>query len=35
MLETAIRKYAFEGHGNDEADAWLLYLMASEEGNRS
>ena len=31
MLETAIRKYAFEGHGNDEADAWLLYLMASEE----
>jgi crossover junction endodeoxyribonuclease RuvC len=31
MLETAIRKYAFEGHGNDEADAWLLYLMAVEE----
>lgn len=27
MLEVAIRKFAFEGHGNDEADAWLLYLM--------
>lgn len=25
MLETAIRKFGFEGHGNDEADAWLLY----------
>ena len=28
MLEVAIREFAFEGHGNDEADAWLLYLMA-------
>lgn len=28
MLETAIRKHGFQGHGNDEADAWLLMLMA-------
>ena len=28
MLETAIRRFAFAGHGNDEADAWLLLKMA-------
>lgn len=28
MLETAIRKHGFTGHGNDEADAWLLFKMA-------
>lgn len=28
MLETAIRKHGFTGHGNDEADAWLLLKMA-------
>jgi Holliday junction resolvasome RuvABC endonuclease subunit len=29
MIENAIRRYGFTGHGNDEADAYLLYLMAS------
>jgi crossover junction endodeoxyribonuclease RuvC len=28
MIETAIRRFAFAGHGNDEADAWLLLKMA-------
>lgn len=28
MLETAIRKYGFDGHGNNEADAFLLRTMA-------
>lgn len=27
MLEYAIRMWGFEGHGNDEADAWLLLKM--------
>lgn len=31
MLETAIRKHGFQGHGNDEADAWLLMLMVLDE----
>jgi Holliday junction resolvasome RuvABC endonuclease subunit len=29
MLEAAIRNFGFGGHGNDEADAWLLYCMAA------
>lgn len=28
MLEAAIRRFGFEGHGNDEADAWLLLQAA-------
>lgn len=28
MLEAAIRYFDFTGHGNDEADAWLLLKMA-------
>lgn len=28
MLEAAIRHFKFTGHGNDEADAWLLLKMA-------
>lgn len=28
MLEAAIRHFGFQGHGNDEADAWLLLKMA-------
>ena len=28
MLEAAIRRFGFQGHGNDEADAWLLLKMA-------
>lgn len=27
MIEAAIRRFGFEGHGNDEADAWLLVKM--------
>ncbi len=28
MIEAAIRHFGFTGHGNDEADAWLMLCMA-------
>lgn len=28
VLECAIRSFGFEGHGNDEADAWMLLKIA-------